>query len=463
MSVTAFIPQNTWFKVLHDAPYNHKLEFVAMKCKARMCEVLAVWLCELDAASKNDPRGYSNADPELVAFKQGIELKMVERIMAAFRAKDRHGQHLLINNKNYIVNWHSVQPMTPTERSRNHREKQAAKKKTTERSAQGSRNAGALQGGSEARKPRKQAASSSKAQPSATGAEAGTETQGNAGALQPLQTKKEKNQKKEISKHRGVERKGAEQNKAEQTHTGKGTEGESTKGETKENPAEPQASEAGLPQPNHPKEGQEGRGSAGAEHEGTAADDFEQQCVATWNRIVTSRPVSKLTDKRKKLLAKRIKDSFGKDIARFEQFCRAVAASDFLMGRTSDGFAADLSWVLDSEDRVAEIEGGRYSRGQTAPAAPPPPMEPPEPLPAELAEAWERVCEDLPASAAGLKAKLRLYAVRSDGAVVVSAPTKFDAAWADSHYRRDIQQALEAEHIFGGQMTALVFTQPEAA
>lgn len=451
---TAFIPQTTWFKVLHDTPYNHKLEFVAKKCNARMCEVLAVWLCEMDAASKHDPRGVSDADPELVAFKQGIEQKRVERIMAGFRMKDRSGKHLLIDSKGKLVGWHAVQPMTSTERSQKHRDRKAAQDRK-----RNARNAGALQDVAETKKPSKSKELAGKADVATEAWEEAEETPRNGGALQPLQTKKEKNQKKETSNQRKAEQSRTEQSKAKQKHT----EEERAKGEAEENASEAQQSGTSEPHPGHPEQGKEKRGSAGAEQAAEPETTDTAAFVAAWNRIVKERPVTKLTDKREKLLLRRLEDSFGFNLSRFETFCRRVADSDFLMGRTGDGFKASFTWALESEDRVADIVEGTYSgASEESPAVEAEPIEPAAPLPADAAEAWERVMEEL-RWITGLKAyipKLRLFDQRRDGAIVISAPTELDARWVESHYRKDIERALESDPYLGPTMTALIIEHP---
>ncbi len=105
-----------WYRAYHGMPYDPKLLVIARRTKQPMAYVVAVWICALDSASKNDPRGLIRLDSEEVAVLQDIELEAVESILQALHDKG------LIDNNHRLTAWDKRQHTTSTERMRKHRD-----------------------------------------------------------------------------------------------------------------------------------------------------------------------------------------------------------------------------------------------------------------------------------------------------------------------------------------------------
>jgi hypothetical protein len=105
-----------WYRAYHGMPYDPKLLVIARRTKQPMAHVVAVWLCALDSASKNDPRGTIRLDSEEVAVLQDIELEAVESILEALHDKG------LIDKNHKLTAWDKRQHTTSTERMRKHRD-----------------------------------------------------------------------------------------------------------------------------------------------------------------------------------------------------------------------------------------------------------------------------------------------------------------------------------------------------
>jgi len=86
--------------------------------------------------------------------------------------------------------------------------------------------------------------------------------------------------------------------------------------------------------------------------------------VNVWNQTLTSvlPPVSKLTDKRKKLLGAQLKKY--PDIEHWQQACDKVKASDFLTGRSSE-WKCNFDWVLNENNRTKILEGNYDNKGSS--------------------------------------------------------------------------------------------------
>lgn len=61
-----------WYRVYHGMPEDAKLQVIAKRTSQPMAHVVSVWGCLLDAASKHDPRGKIQIDPEQIAVVQDI-------------------------------------------------------------------------------------------------------------------------------------------------------------------------------------------------------------------------------------------------------------------------------------------------------------------------------------------------------------------------------------------------------
>lgn len=104
-----------WYRIYHGLPYDPKLQVVAKRTGYPLGYVVPVWICVLDAASKNDPRGVAKLDPEEIAVTLQMEIEAVETILAAFIDKK------LMDKDGTVVTWHKYQYATSTERSRKSR------------------------------------------------------------------------------------------------------------------------------------------------------------------------------------------------------------------------------------------------------------------------------------------------------------------------------------------------------
>ena len=101
----------------HDTPSDRKLRVVADRTDQPMAFVVAVWVCLLDTASKHDPRGFAEADPEEIAVDQGIKLEHVHAIIQTFVDKG------MIDDASYLTAWNKRQHTTSTERVKKYRDK----------------------------------------------------------------------------------------------------------------------------------------------------------------------------------------------------------------------------------------------------------------------------------------------------------------------------------------------------
>jgi hypothetical protein len=106
-----------WYRAYHGMPQDPKLKVAAHRAKQPMANVLAVWVCLLDAASQNDPRGNVAIDAEQIAVMQDLQVDDVARIIHAFYEKN------LITPENRLSAWDKRQYASSAERVRKHREK----------------------------------------------------------------------------------------------------------------------------------------------------------------------------------------------------------------------------------------------------------------------------------------------------------------------------------------------------
>lgn len=107
-----------WYRAYHGMPQDTKLKVVARRSGQPMERVLAIWLCLLDMASQNDPRGMVRFDVEELAVMQDIEnVDDVKAIINAFYEKN------MLTPEGQIVAWHKRQYTSPTERSKKFRAK----------------------------------------------------------------------------------------------------------------------------------------------------------------------------------------------------------------------------------------------------------------------------------------------------------------------------------------------------
>ena len=80
-------------------PQNTTLRVVAHRTKLPMASVLSVWVCLLDMASQNNPRGSVVIDAEQIAVLQNLETEDVVKIINGFYEKN------LLTPENRLTNW----------------------------------------------------------------------------------------------------------------------------------------------------------------------------------------------------------------------------------------------------------------------------------------------------------------------------------------------------------------------
>ncbi len=114
-----------WYRTYHGLPYDPKLLVIARRTEQPMAHVVAVWMCALDSASKNDPRGIAVIDAEEISVLQDINADAVEAIVKAFHDKG------LIDEFHRLTGWDKRQHTSSTERMRKHRD--TKKQKVTQR------------------------------------------------------------------------------------------------------------------------------------------------------------------------------------------------------------------------------------------------------------------------------------------------------------------------------------------
>ncbi len=78
--------------------------------------------------------------------------------------------------------------------------------------------------------------------------------------------------------------------------------------------------------------------------------------VDVWRRLINPEGIT-LTDARKRRLESHLETYFQNNLAQWEQFCRRIQASPFLMGEGSRGWRITLDWILVEENLLKVLEG----------------------------------------------------------------------------------------------------------
>lgn len=169
-----------------------------------------------------------------------------------------------------------------------------------------------------------------------------------------------------------------------------------------------------------------------------------QQMADIWNEEVQSKitPDQKaiLTKKRKELLAARWIDEFAEDIRAWRYFCEIIGRSEFCLGKIEGkDWTIDLTWAIQSSDRVAKILEGGFSGGKH-------PSKPPSCDIPEFQDAWDDVLKRL-AHHHG-KAAIRSWFSNTiitaaedtpDGVMLtLTCPREFVRGWIENHFLADL-------------------------
>lgn len=169
-----------------------------------------------------------------------------------------------------------------------------------------------------------------------------------------------------------------------------------------------------------------------------------QQMADIWNEEVQSKitPNQKaiLTKRRKELLAARWIDEFAEDIRAWRYFCEIIGRSEFCLGKIEGkDWTIDLTWAVQSSDRVAKILEGGFSGGKH-------PSKPPSCDIPEFQDAWDDVLKRL-AHHHG-KAAIRSWFSNTvitkaddtpDGVMLtLECPREFVRGWIEKHFLADL-------------------------
>lgn len=188
------------------------------------------------------------------------------------------------------------------------------------------------------------------------------------------------------------------------------------------------------------------------------------EMVDIWNAEVQSKitPDQKtiLTHKRKELLTARWIDEFAEDIRAWRYFCEIIGKSEFCLGKIEGkDWTIDLTWAIQSSDRVAKILEGGFSGGKH------PPKPPACNLP-EFADGWDDVIRRMEHHHG--RAAIRSWfsntvitaaEVAPDGALLTLAcPREFVRGWVENHYLTDLnhcwnEQSICSRPVVGVQLT----------
>jgi hypothetical protein len=80
--------------------------------------------------------------------------------------------------------------------------------------------------------------------------------------------------------------------------------------------------------------------------------------IAIWNKIFNNgNEIVKTNDKMALLLKEVYKNSFSSNINEWENYCKLITTSDFLMGKGKSNFKASIDWCIKNEVLQRMLEG----------------------------------------------------------------------------------------------------------
>ncbi len=377
-------------------PQNTTLRVVAHRTKLPMASVLSVWVCLLDMASQNNPRGSVVIDAEQIAVLQNLETEDVVKIINAFYEKN------LLTPENRLTNWDKRQYTTPAERVKKHRN--GKKRDVTPR------NADVTPCNTVKREETKKQTDTENREQIADSEGRNADSRVDAEAEKEQKTKSDKRFKTHTEKR---------EREREKHKNG----GQATVQNQSESQKQTQQSQT--------------------------QDATFQQLLDIWNEEVQNKLTigqkAILTEQRKVLLGKRWAEDFHQDIRAWRYYCEIIGASQFCLGKREGkegkAWTIDLSWAIASSDNVARIMEGGFSGGNH-------PRKPPACNVPELQLAWDTVLEAFQQKYSKATCRSWLSGVVvarmqwiCDGRVVtIVCPNKFTQEWLAQHYLADISQ-----------------------
>ena len=398
-----------WYRAYHGMPQDTKLKVIAHRTKQPMASVLSVWVCLLDMASQNNPRGNVIIDAEQIAVLQNLETEDVIKIINGFYEKN------LLTAENRLTAWDKRQYTSPTERSKKSRAK-------TQRDA----------------------APSNTAQRDAT--------PGNAAQQKSTQKKTDTERDNRLQNSEA-------ENRPQSAEPEKEAEVEAEKDLKKESDKKLRARE------------EKGEREREKQKIGGQATDLKPdaggtllQMLDVWNAEVQSKLTrgqkATLTAKRKEQMTLRWLEDFQQDMRAWKYYCQVIGASDFCLGKIEGkGWTIDLSWAVESSDHVAKILEGGFSGGNHPP-------KPPACNVIALQEAWDSVLHSFEQKYSRdiCRSWLTNTVVtntksHSGGALVtLQCPGKFVVEWITQHYLADLNRWFADATKTGARVSAIELT-----
>jgi hypothetical protein len=405
-----------WYRAYHGMPQDTKLKVIAHRTKQPMASVLSVWVCLLDMASQNNPRGNVVIDAEQIAVLQNLETEDVTKIINAFYEKN------LLTPESRITNWDKRQYTTPTERSKKSRAK-VQQGETPRNAAQRDATPGNMAQRKNGKKTPDTDYRVQNADTEGRNAEARV-----ADAEEEAEADKEKKSDKKLQTHTEKEEREKEKQKiggqaTDQTHS-----------------------------------------------ENHSHNQIVEQMLDIWNEEVQSKltPGQKaiLTPKRKAQMAERWLGDFQQDMRAWRYYCEIIGASNFCLGKREGkegkAWTIDLSWAIASSDNVARIMEGGFSGGN----------HPPRSAACNvmvLQKAWDSVLQSFERKYG--KATCRSWLAGTvvtnikqhpgGTSVTLQCPSKFSREWLTQHYLADLTRWFAEATKTGARVTAITLTVEE--
>ena len=195
------------------------------------------------------------------------------------------------------------------------------------------------------------------------------------------------------------------------------------------------------------KESEEEKPSIG----GKDKNQILHQMLDIWNEEVQSKITNGqkaiLTPKRKELLTLRFIDEFAEDIRAWRYFCEIIGRSEFCLGKIEGkDWTIDLTWAIQSADRIAKILEGGFSGGKH-------PAKPPSCALPEFADAWDEVLGRMahhhgkPVIRSWFSNTEISHAEETPDGVMLrlECPREFVRGWIEQHYLTDLNHCWDEQ------------------
>ncbi|MDE3015742.1 MAG: hypothetical protein KGI29_02330 [Pseudomonadota bacterium] len=398
-----------WYRAYHGMPQDTKLKVIAHRTKQPMASVLSVWVCLLDMASQNNPRGNVVIDAEQIAVLQNLETEDVIKIINGFYEKN------LLTAENRLTSWDKRQYTSPTERSKKSRAK-------TQRDAA---SCNAMQRDATPGNAAQQKSTQKKTDTERDNRLQNSEAENRSQSAEPekeAEVEAEKDLKKDSDKKLRAREEKGEREREKQKIGGQATD------------QKPDASGTLL------------------------------QMLDVWNSEVQSKLTrgqkAILTPKRKEQMTLRWLEDFQQDMRAWQYYCQVIGASDFCLGKIEGkGWTIDLNWAVESSDHVAKILEGGFSGGNHPP-------KPPACNVIALQEAWgsvlrsfeQKYSRDTCRSWLANTVVTNTKSHSGRALATLQCPSKFVVDWITRHYLADLNRWFAEATKTGARVTGVELT-----